>query len=210
MNNNWYKKIKAYDFSDYENIGLDHLTAFSVKCLNENNIEPLFENIVVVLFKMFPKRFSLVNFEEYPDSNRVNRQILHCRPQYRNYLAGGMRRGWVLTNKGKDIAEETKQMLENPSLTINKKRVGIPRERTKSLHFINEIVTSEAYKKFKSKKHEKISELELCDVIHANLDTPTTIIAQSIERLSSYAKIVDNADVIEFLKFIKQQLVKNV
>jgi len=210
MTNTWHINIQPFDYDQYKGIDLDRLTVYAVRHLIQNKIEPLFENIVVALYKMFPKCFSLVGFDDYPDSNRVNRQLLHCRPKYRNYLVGGMRRGWMLTEKGLAAAEETAELL-NRAMSSSGDRKGRrqSRERTKSIHFVNEILRSEAYKKFQKEEIEQISDLELCDVLHSNLDTPPPILVKSIQRLVSYAEIAGNLEIVRFLAFARQRLVKN-
>lgn len=209
MTNTWHRNIQPFDYGQYKDIDLDRLTAYAVQHLVQNKIEPLFENIVVALFKMFPKSFSLVGFDDYPDSNRVNRQLLHCRPKYRNYLVGGMRRGWMPTEKGLAAAEETAELLKSATYSSgDRKKRRTARERTKSIHFVNEILRSEAYKKFQKEELEQISDLELCDVLHSNLDTPPSILVKSIQRLVSYAEIAGNVEVVRFLAFARQRLVK--
>jgi len=211
MTNTWHNEIEPFKSEQYKNIDLDRLTVYAIKFLRDHKIEPTFENIVVALYKMFPESFSLVGFREYPDSNRVNRQLLHCRPKYRDYAMGGMRRGWVLTEKGLAVTEEARQLLRNPALlgAKQRKQSRMTKERTKSIHFINEILRSEAYKKYREGMLDQIADIELCNVVHANLDTPKSIITKSVQRLEDYAKTVGNSDVTRFLEYAKRRLVTN-
>lgn len=209
MANTWHSEIEPFNFGQYKNIDLDRLTVYAIKFLRDRKIEPTFENIVVALYKMFPESFSLVGFHEYPDSNRVNRQLLHCRPKYRGYLIGGMRRGWILTEKGLAAAEEAQEFLRNPSLLGDRQRKQprTTKERTKSVHFVNEILRSEAYEKYNKGMLDQIADIELCNVLHANLDTPKPILVKSLQKLETYAKTVGNRGVIRFLEYAKQRLV---
>jgi hypothetical protein len=208
MSQEWHNQIKAFEPERYRNINLDRLTVYAIKHLRDRGIESTFENIVVTLYKMFPGSFSLVGFNEYPDSNRVNRQLLHCRPKYRNYVTGNMRQGWLLTEKGLEVAEEAEGLLETPSIpsTRQKRQMPVSRERTKSIHFVNEITNSEAYNKYQQGLLDRIADIELCYVLHANLDTPPRILTKSLQKLKDYARTVGNNDVMKFLEFIQQRL----
>jgi len=208
MSEKWHNQIKAFEAERYQNIDLDRLTVYAIKHLRDSGIEPTFENIVVTLYKMFPESFSLVGFSEYPDSNRVNRQLLHCRPKYRNYVIGNMRQGWLLTEKGLIVAQEAEKLLETPSMSpmIQKRPTPISRERTKPIRFVKEIMYSEAYKKYQQGLLDQIADIELCYVLHANLDTPTPILTKSLQKLKDYAKIVGNDGVVKFLEFVQQRL----
>ena len=114
----------------------------------------------------------------------------------------------MLTEKGLVAAEETDELLKSmtPSSGDEKKR-RVARERTKSIHFVGEILGSEAYRKFQKGETEEISDLELCDVLHGNLDTPSSILSKSIQRLASYAEIAGNEEITRFLIFARQRLV---
>jgi len=209
MTATWYNQIEAFKREEYVDIDLDRLTAYAVRFLYDRRIEATFENIVVALYKMFPEEFALVGFHEYPDSNRVNRQLLHCRPKYKSYLVGGVRQGWVLTEKGVVAAEEAKKILENPSLgnARGKKRSRKHKERSKPIHFVQEILRSKAYEKYLAGKHDQIGDIELFDLLHANPDTPTSIVETNIQKLRNYAQIVENRDVSRFLEFVRKRLV---
>jgi len=208
MSEKWHNQIKAFEPERYRNIDLDRLTVYAIKHLRDSGIEPTFENIVVTLYKMFPGSFSLVGFSQYPDSSRVNRQLLHCRPKYRNYVIGNMRQGWLLTEKGLIVAQEAEKLLETPSMSPmrQKRPTPISRERTKPIHFVKEIMDSEAYKKYQQGLLDQIADIELCYVLHANLDTPTPILTKSLQKLKDYAQIAGNDGVVKFLEFIQQRL----
>lgn len=207
MTEKWYEKVKPFTREKYENIDLDRLTAYGVKFLNSRMIEATFENIVVALYKMFPEEFALVGFHEFPDSSRVNRQLLHCRPKYKGYLIGGIRQGWVLTEKGLLAAEEAKHFLEDSVLATSKgRKTRKQKERSKPIHFVEEILRSRAYEKYRGGLNDQIGDVELYDLLHSNPDTPIPIVETNIEKLESYAQIVENDDVGRFLEFVRKRL----
>jgi len=102
-----------YNENVYTDINMNHLIAYTIEYLNNNNIALSFENICVASYLMFPKKFSLIGYDEYPDSNRVNLVLLHLRPKYDNLAEGNIKSGFTLTEKGKIYVEKAKQKSQN-------------------------------------------------------------------------------------------------
>ena len=61
------EKLQKIDETKYKNIGLDHLVMYAIGELDKMKADLSFENAVVASFKLFPKKFSLPGFPEYPD-----------------------------------------------------------------------------------------------------------------------------------------------
>jgi hypothetical protein len=57
---------------DYLPIEKDRLILFAIDYLSSKNIEVTFDKLTVASFKLFPKKFSLIGFPEYPDAKTVN------------------------------------------------------------------------------------------------------------------------------------------
>jgi len=70
---NIIREIEEYE-KDYMALNKDRLTLFAVSFLESKKIEPTFDKIVVASFRLFPKKFSLIGFPEYPDG----RTIYYC------------------------------------------------------------------------------------------------------------------------------------
>ena len=203
-----FDDIIPFDSSKYADINLDRLTVFGVKCLDDRGIECTFENLTVILFKLFPGKFSLVGFPQYPDSLRVNNSIaLHCRPKYKDYAVGTKQRGWELTEKGIKAAKETQDELLGKSEKISKKKgqkmAPTSRERTKIIHFVKEVESSIAFNKYSSGETGNIEKYDICDMLHGSLDTQSDLLKTNLKRLIEYSSSVQNDRVSNFLKFIK-------
>src|SRR5207245_8248663 len=81
-----------------------HLTAYSVHWLTVWEIPATYENISVINARLFPSKFALAGFPEFPDAMCTNREILHLRPKYRGFATSDPRRGVFLTEKGREAA----------------------------------------------------------------------------------------------------------
>ena len=119
---------------DYLPIDKDRLVLFVVNYLESRDIEVTFDKVVVASFKLFPKKFSLIGFPEYPDAKTVNDCVfLHC-VKTKGWLSGNAQTGYKITNKGKYFLDEAKKMLEG-KIKVSRHYGTIPRR--KELTFIN-------------------------------------------------------------------------
>jgi hypothetical protein len=63
----------------YGRIALNDLVTFAVYFLSQAGGEINAEDIVAACFKLFPERFQLRGYPEWPDSTVVNKRWLDCR-----------------------------------------------------------------------------------------------------------------------------------
>lgn len=94
------EKFAPFPEDAYQGMDLTGLATFAINRLQELQIPITFENLVVALFKLFPEKFSLEGFEQYPDAARVGRTLLQLGPKYRNWARGSVQKGFVLTESG--------------------------------------------------------------------------------------------------------------
>src|SRR4051812_31232242 len=92
--------LPNYPEESYDSIDLNRLTVFTIAFLRKRNFATSIEHIAVADFRMFPKRFAMIGFPEFPDISRVNRALLQLRPKYRNWATGNARLGWTLMRPG--------------------------------------------------------------------------------------------------------------
>src|SRR3989442_952144 len=95
----------------YADVALAALAAFTILRLGDLHIPNTFENLVVALFKLFPAKFSLVGFKQYPDAACVGRTLLQLGPKYRNWARGSVQKGFVLTDSGNAKALDVAKIL---------------------------------------------------------------------------------------------------
>lgn len=196
------KNITEFKNDIYTTLDNDRLVLFAVAFLEENNIEPTFDKVVVTAFKLFPKRFSLIGFPEYPDGKRIHDCLWHCTYKTKGWLLGNAKSGYKVTERGSYFLDGTKKMLEG-KIKVTKKYGVIARR--KELTFINLLKKTTAYKKYESKKGEDISESEVREALRADFETKKEILKRNLERYTDYANKVDDASVKGFLSFITKK-----
>ena len=198
--------LGPYPWDRYENIDLDRLASFGIRVLDERGLRPTFELVVVVLFRMFPEKFGIVGFPEYPDAARVNRALLHCLPKYRNYLTGSAKTGYRLTYAGQGAAEETKELLEGSALPGAGKRQRPSAPRTVAENFMRDVRSSDAYKLFAEGNTDRIGRYELLRVLHADSETDRAILRRRLQELAGYSEQSNSHDVAKFLTWAAEGL----
>ena len=83
----------------YIRVTYDDLIVFALDELTNEGIPPIFENLVAKAFELFPKRFQLPGYPQWPDSSLVEKSWLRCRPD-KGLINGSKSKGFVLTQKG--------------------------------------------------------------------------------------------------------------
>lgn len=204
--NDFWDSLTPYEPSRYQGITLDRLVAVGINRLVSARIENTFDNIVVVLHRLFPDKFSLISFPQYPDFIRVDNTLrLDCR--HSRYVIGSRPRGFSLTEVGRIAAEDTLKLIETGG------RMGVPAEPTgerrhRATLLIKEARNSDAFRKYKS--GQTLSKFDVCDFLHGSLDTEEAALKQNLDTLQTYTKMLlpiheyrDLANtVLEFLDFL--------
>lgn len=201
------RDIKAIDYSLYRNIDLNSLLVYIVDLLKDKKITINFENICVASYKLFPQKFSLINYKEYPDAARVNRGLLQCRPKYQNLLLGDIKLGFELTKEGTKRVEKAKILLNKPYLqkTIKSNDKNRMYNRKDEMFHLKK---KQAYKKFIGNKKESIGVFDVYDLIDT---TPYDSKKENLDQINTKiqeAKKEDERDLVTLLTFIKENFKK--
>ena len=211
------KKIcKPYSFEKYEKIDLNSLAAYTIQFLQDNNIFLNFENTAVALFLMFPKKFCMVEYEEYPDTNRINRTVnLQLRPRYQNLAYGDPKKGYSLTEKGRTIANFVKEVLNSPESGLNFKKSNIEddtskRTRTPKIEIEKIVISSDLFKKYKIDKNALVEKIEIYDFFQSSPYTPPKMFKEKLKFLKNLAISEENNEVVEFLDWVEKILLPKI
>jgi hypothetical protein len=86
--------------------------------------------------------------------------------------------------------------------------------RNRETRLIGEVRKSEAFQKYASGKKDEISRYDICDVLHATLDTDRSILRKNLDLLKQYSRDLVRlkefhetaVPVVEFLDFIESKL----
>jgi len=198
--------ISAFSESFYSSLDLNRLACYTIQWLLEHKIQMTFENITVAAFRMFPVKFALEGYSEYPDAARINRALLQLRPKYRNWARGNVQKGFVLTESGLSEVQRVKDVLSAkvaPTSEIKRKRA---KPRTMDLtRDISVIVDSALFSKWKQDRLIDGTALELLDMLQAFAYTPSKALRERLAMLENAALQVGREDVVAFFKDIRKR-----
>jgi len=188
---------------DYSSLDKDRLVLFAVNFLESRKIEPTFDKIVVATFRLFPKKFSLIGFPEYPDG----RTIYYCAFNHctltKKWLFGNVQSGFKITERGKYFLDETKKMLEGEIKLV---RIHQTIPRRKETTFLTMLKKSDAFKKYIYGKKEEVTNSEIYEALKISSPSSKGLTQAHLERYFEYANRINDSQVMEFLDFIKRRL----
>lgn len=192
--------LKPLEDSKYENIDLDHLVMYAIGELEKLGAELSFENAVVVTFKLFPKKFALLGFPEYPDAKRIHDCLFRCTFKTKQWLGGKTRQGFIITDRSRIYIKEAEDLLGGLS---PKKTKALSQTRRKEF-ILSDIISSATYLKYKEGKAEHISEAELCYLLQGTLDSARETLRENLNSLKKFAEELQRKDVLEFLLWLEE------
>jgi hypothetical protein len=99
-------QVSPKDASAYEEVSLTALTAYSLYWLHQWELRRTIEAVAVLNWRLFPNKFAMMGFLQYPDAFRTNRSLLQGQPKYRNLLTGSATQGFSLNERGMDEARK--------------------------------------------------------------------------------------------------------
>jgi hypothetical protein len=208
-------KVGAKAIELYQDVALTSLTAYSMYWLHQWKLRRTIEAVAILNWRLFPEKFAMVGFHEYPDAFRTNRSLLQMQPKYRNLLTGAAVKGFSLNQRGIDIAIELTNILGVPqgdsgeSLgSIEKhpisRRSSKPERSIEPEREIEKLRGSKIFEKWKS---GIMNERDLIHV-HALLGiydhTPVPVRLNAIKNLENTAKSLNDEEAIRFLADIKK------
>ena len=187
---------------DYESLDKDRLVLFAVNYLESKQIEPTFDKIVVAAFKLFPKKFALIGFPEYPDGRTIYYCVYnHCTLD-KKWLFGNVQSAFKVTERGKYFLDETRKMLEGKIVPT---RTHATTPRRKETTFISLLKRTNAYKKFAHGEKELIDKSDLLEALRVPSGSKG-LLQPNLTKYLEYAQRVNESSVIKFLEFVKDKL----
>lgn len=193
--------LGPYPTEIYDGVNLNWLILFSVGVVEDCGLDLSFEHIVMAAFKLFPKKFSLLNYQNHPDAKRVHDALWRCSYKNRQWLMGKTSQGFAFTERGHKEYELAKQALQK-GYQPKKKTYSLTRRLEKLLV---EVRSSPAYKKYQKNERDKVSEAECCHALQGTLDTDHRVLLDNLSRLKEIATGLQQTDLIEFLDWLSQR-----
>lgn len=194
---------KPFPSTSYERMDNNRLAVFAIGVLEENGIPRTQEALCVALFLMFPAKFSLVGFPQYPDTERVNRTLLQLGTKYRNWATGNKHVGYTLNDAGHHVLDQTRALLQRPEMQTRKKTT--PRERTKDPNAeVREIEISNLFQEFKAHKIDNPSsrEYDFWELMQAFPYTPKEALRKRWKGMREAANLAGRKDLADFLEWV--------
>jgi hypothetical protein len=187
---------------NYMPLDKDRLVLFAVDHLESKKIEPTFDKIVATTFKLFPKKFSLIGFPEYPDGKTIYYCVYNHCTLTKKWLIGNVQSAFKITERGKYFLDETVKMLEGK---IELARTHQTSPRRKEITFIALLKRTNAYKKFVQGKKGLIDKSEILESLRIPAGSQSMTHAH-LAKYIEYASRVNEPSVLEFLDFAKAKL----
>jgi len=200
------KELKVFKDNDYESFDLDRLVAYTLFFLARRKIPLYFDYIAIALFRLFPKKFSMANFKQYPDTNRISKCLRRLiDPKRKNWATGNIENGFHLTEAGNEIANQVADLLKYPNKLSNQSSQKNRRSRGRfSKHDVEEIERSEIYKKWVQKNYN-INDYEVLSFLRAMPYVPKNLVLSYFEELKLSVVGAKNKKVLRFLNWIEKR-----
>jgi len=193
--------LNEFETSQYESVDLDRLVIYAVARLVNMDLELSLENIIVATFKLFPRKFSLVGYLQFPDATRVEKCLWRCKGKKRGWVGGSTPHGYLLTDKGRLIANHAANLLSSP---LGSKSKSMSQTRRKE-SIVAEVISSPAFLKYAEGKKQTISEAECSYVLQGTLDSMRETLRENLDALKIIADELQRNDIREFLIFLEDR-----
>lgn len=206
-------KIKIpprFDPQHYAKLVLNDLVLYSVYHLHKQGLETASEDIISACFILFPRRFSLKKYPQYPDSGVVSRRWGECKRK--GYLRGNAVKGFQITARGIKRAEKVEKLLGKPLKPVRVAKAGgerpavpgkeaavHPELKSRARKYVRSIESSDAYRHFK--KGLPLNEFDFRSMLLCTMESPPATLARNLNQFKEYVNIHERADLLSFLEF---------
>lgn len=211
-------RIQPFPNQAYEHYSLTSLTAYSVFWLQEWNMGTSLNNVAVANYRLFPLKFALVGWPQFPDVNRTSRSILQMRPKYRNFATSATDKGVFLNQNGTREAQaliqkigcpalEGEQQLAVPAVMIRPERGG----KARSVHtedFVAAIEGSQLYELYSQSRFDESEAIHFIEMLGVYDHTPSIEKKRKLKELQDAAKDLENKIVAKFLEEVEVRFQK--
>ncbi|MBT4328110.1 MAG: hypothetical protein HOD60_14590 [Candidatus Nitrosopelagicus sp.] len=205
IKDNFWNNLKKYNPEQYVGESIDPLVVVSLFKLYESQESTSMESIAVTAFKLFPDKFSMTQFPEYPDYMRVFTAV---RMHLKKYVEGDMKKNsFLLNGKGRIYAEEILERFEFGTGSSSKPKKEFKRKKNTKL--ILAVTKTIGFKKFEDKNLDKINRFDICETLHCTTEASDEHLRTNLATLQQMAnQIAPNLSykkeaekVLEFLTF---------
>jgi hypothetical protein len=207
--------VEPIPVTRYENEQLAALTVYAIYWLRQWSLRPMVESITVLNHRLFPQRFGMDLFPEFPDANRTLRSLLQCGPKYRGWLSGSNKRGYAITPSGQAMVQELLRRVGYPQVgdvllghaSEAPRRPSLNRkEKSRDVDFGAQVAKFRDSKLFERWTNGSLQERDLIHVYSALgiFDhTPAATKLKNLNDLKDSAKRIGDREVEQLLEQVK-------
>ena len=183
--NSFWDNLQHYKPEQYVAESLDPLVIVALFKLYESQKSTSMESIAVTAFKLFPDKFSMTQFPEYPDYMRVFSAVrLH--EEVKKYVEGDMKKNsFLLNGKGRIYAEEILERIESGAGSSLKPKKEFKRKKNTKL--ILAVTKTTGFKKFEDKNLDKINRFDVCETLHCTTEASDEHLRSNLATLQQMA-----------------------
>ena len=195
-----------FDPDGYAKTPLNDLVVYSIYSLHTKESAIPAEDIISACFVLFPRRFSLRKYPQWPDSAAVSRRWSECKSK--GYLRGNASEGFQLTARGVKRAEKIEKSLgkvktmpmpsPKPKLPLQPVLTVHPELKARAKKYIRSIEVSDAYRHYKRKA--QLNEYDFRSLLLCTMESPPATLARNLEQFKDYVRIHDRMDLLTFLE----------
>lgn len=198
--------FKRFPQKSYEKIDLDRLAVHALCALEKKEVPLYFDYAAVAMFRLFPKKFSMANFFQYPDTNRINKTLRRLTDQTRrNWATGSVENGFSLTDFGREIGKQVLVLLNNPEQQASRAQAQTRIRGRSAPVETTEMKNSDVYKKWLAK--EPISNYEFFSFLKATPYTPKPMLLDHLNKLKRAASTAGDDEVTVFLEWLERKFI---
>lgn len=198
--------LPQFNPDGYAKTPLNDLVVYSIYSLHQKGSTIPAEDIISACFVLFPRRFSLRKYPQWPDSATVSRRWSDCKRK--GYLRGNALEGFQLTARGVKRAEKIEKTLgkvkikpvpgSKPKLPLQPVLTVHPELKARAKKYIHSIESSDAYKRYKRKS--PINEYDFRSLLLCTMESPPATLTRNLEQFKDYVRIHDRMDLLTFLE----------
>lgn len=186
-----------------------HLAVYALSLLGGAHQKIHTEHVAQKCLEIAPDRFKWEHYN-YPDKELVRKALFHASEKKNGALVTGRsgieqrgksRDGWQLTPAGAAWVREHESLIHTGASPESK---TIPRREAE--RFLKKIRSEPAYQLFMAKGSlDEVSQYMFTDLLNCSPDAPLETIRIIFDRLYSTAELVNDQDVLRFLKSCEVQ-----
>lgn len=188
----------------YESLNVDRLLVYCVQRVLANKEECTLERLICECFTLFPKKFGLLRYPQWPDAVRVYRSVRRLYSPDHEWITGLPQRGFKITPVGLKMAAEVEQLLTAKGGVHRPPKTT--RSRGKEEAVLRYIRKNDLFLRWSADPSRFSSrDSELRNLLNATLETSPRILGQNLDYYAQVADLMEDRVVGAFLAECRAQ-----